>query len=144
MTLQQGVDEEEEDEDDDGVLEEARVCTQDSTTLDTATSLVKPQALCLRELLDSLSACSALQHLFRAAVSSLMILLHVLLTFLQLMRSMSPSRDSMLARMLLMFLDSRDVNMSTYSRPIWPPITRSNRCSSATFVTMLQSYLLLF
>lgn len=47
LTLQLGLDE------DDGVLEEARVCMQDSTTLDTATSLVRPQPLCLRELLDS-------------------------------------------------------------------------------------------
>lgn len=47
-----GVDEEEEDEDD-GVLEEARVCMQDNTTLDTAASLVRPQPLCLWELLDS-------------------------------------------------------------------------------------------
>ena len=54
---------------------------------------------------------------------------------------MSPSRDRMLVRMLLMFLDWRDENMSTYSQPIWPPITRSNRWSSATFVMMLQSYL---
>ncbi len=43
----------EEDDDDDGVLEEAMVCMQDSTTLDTATSLVKPLALCARELLNS-------------------------------------------------------------------------------------------
>lgn len=43
------------------------------------------------------------------------------------MRSMSPSRDRMFVRMLLMFLDRRDENMSTYSQPIWPPITRSNR-----------------
>lgn len=53
LTPKLGVDEEEENEDDDGVLEEARVCMQDSTTLDTATSLVRPQSCCLRELLDS-------------------------------------------------------------------------------------------
>lgn len=52
LILQLGVDKEEEDEDDDEVLEEARVCMQDSTTLDTATSLVRPEPL-LRELLDS-------------------------------------------------------------------------------------------
>lgn len=50
LTLQLGVDEE---EDEDGVLDEARVCMQDSTTLDTATSLVRLQPVCLRELLDS-------------------------------------------------------------------------------------------
>ena len=57
------------------------------------------------------------------------------------MRSMSPSRTRMLLRILLMFLDSRFANMSTYSSPIRPPITRSRRWSSATLVTMLQSYL---
>lgn len=51
LTLKLRVDEEEENED--GVLEEARVCMQDSTTLDTATSLVRPQSSCLRELLNS-------------------------------------------------------------------------------------------
>lgn len=56
LTLQLGVDEEEDEEDDedDGwVLEEARVCMQDSTTLDTAASRVRPQLFCLWELLDS-------------------------------------------------------------------------------------------
>lgn len=49
------MDEEEEndDDDDDGVLEEARVCMQESTTLDTATSLVRPQSRFLREVIDS-------------------------------------------------------------------------------------------
>lgn len=124
----------------------------------------------------TLSACSARWHLLRAASSSQIILLQLLLTFLQLrngktckynkcrhntynptcqsstlpqnegfviylIRSMSPRRARMVVRMLLMFLDSSDVNTSMYSRPIWPPITRSKRWSSATFVTILQSYL---
>ena len=46
------MDEEEEDEEDEGVLED-RVCMQDSTTLDTATSLVRLQLLSLKELFDS-------------------------------------------------------------------------------------------
>lgn len=41
LTLQLGVDKEE----DDGVLEEAKDCMQDRTTLDTATSRVRPQFL---------------------------------------------------------------------------------------------------
>lgn len=47
VVLQLDVDKEEED------FEEARVCMQDSTARDTATSLVRPEQLCLRELLDS-------------------------------------------------------------------------------------------
>ena len=44
--------EEEEEEEEETVLE-ARVCMQDSTTLDTPTSLVRPQSFCLKELIDS-------------------------------------------------------------------------------------------
>lgn len=58
-----------------------------------------------------------------------------------LMRSMSPSRAKMLARTLFIFLERRDENTSTNSRPIWPPITWCSRWSSATLETMLQSYL---
>lgn len=47
LTPRFGVDEE------DGVLEEARVCMHDNTTLDTATSLVSRQSGCLEELFDS-------------------------------------------------------------------------------------------
>lgn len=50
VVMQLGVDEE---DDEDGVFEEAEVCMQDSTILETATSLVKPIPLCLREFLDS-------------------------------------------------------------------------------------------
>lgn len=53
LTLKFGVDEQECDDDSDEVLDEARVCMQDSTTLDAATSLVSPLACCFRELLDS-------------------------------------------------------------------------------------------
>lgn len=54
LTLKFGVDEEKEfDDDGDEVLDEARVCMQDSTTLDTVTSLVSPLACCFREFLDS-------------------------------------------------------------------------------------------
>lgn len=54
LTLQAGVEEEEDDDDDgDDELEEARVCIQDSTTLDRAASLVRPDLLCDLELLDS-------------------------------------------------------------------------------------------
>lgn len=48
LTLRLGVDEE-----DNGELEEASFCMQDSTTLDTATSLVSWQSCCLTEFLDS-------------------------------------------------------------------------------------------
>lgn len=54
LTLKFGVDERKEcDDDGDEVLDEARVCMQDSTTLDAATSLVSSLACCFRELLDS-------------------------------------------------------------------------------------------
>lgn len=54
LTLKFGVDEVKEcDDDSDEVLDEARVCMHDSTTLDAATSLVSPLACCFRELLDS-------------------------------------------------------------------------------------------
>lgn len=47
LTPRSGADEE------DGVLEEARVCMQDNTTLETATSLVNPQRRRLKEFSDS-------------------------------------------------------------------------------------------
>lgn len=47
LTPRSGVDEE------DGVLEEARVCMQDNTTLETATSLVSWQRGCPKEFFDS-------------------------------------------------------------------------------------------
>lgn len=54
MALKFGVDEEKErDDDSDEVLDEPRVCMQDSTSLDAAMSLVSPLACCFRELLDS-------------------------------------------------------------------------------------------
>lgn len=40
-------------DEDDGVLEEARVCMQDNTTLETAGSLVSRQHSCLEEISDS-------------------------------------------------------------------------------------------
>lgn len=54
LTLKFGVDDKKEcDDDGDEVLDEARVCMQDSTTLDVVTSLVSPLACCFREFLDS-------------------------------------------------------------------------------------------
>lgn len=44
---------EEDDDDDDMVLEEARVCIQESTTRDMAISLVRLHSCSFRELLDS-------------------------------------------------------------------------------------------